>query len=53
MEKYFPEVSKKARGRRLRDISETEGKYFSIRANLNNVYIFAKINNENFALHFT
>lgn len=34
-ENYFPEVSKKARGRRLRDIFETEGKYFSIRANLN------------------
>ena len=29
LEKYLPEVSEVARGRRPRDASETEGRYFS------------------------
>jgi hypothetical protein len=39
IEKYFVEVSKTARGRRPRDVFETETKYFSIRTDLN-VFIF-------------
>jgi hypothetical protein len=35
IEKYFVEVSKTARGRRPRDVYETETKYFSIRTVLN------------------
>ena len=35
IEKYFVEVSKTARGRRPRDVFETETKYFSIRTDLN------------------
>ena len=34
-EKYFPEVSEAARGRRPRDASESEGKYFLVRTDLN------------------
>ena len=34
-EKYFPEVSEEARDWRSRDASETDGKYFSVRADLN------------------
>ena len=33
--KYFPEVSEAARGRRPRDASEAEGKYFLVRTDLN------------------
>jgi hypothetical protein len=32
---YFPEVSDGDRGRRPRDASEAEGKYFLVRTNLN------------------
>ncbi len=32
---YFPEVSEAARGRWPRDASETEGRYFSVRTDLN------------------
>jgi hypothetical protein len=35
IEKYFVEVSKTDRGRRPRDVFETETKYFSIRTDLN------------------
>ena len=35
LEKYFVEVSKTARGRRPRDVFETETKYFSVRTDLN------------------
>ena len=35
LEKYFVEVSKTARGRRLRDVFETETKYFLVRTDLN------------------
>ena len=35
IEKYFVEVSKMARGRRPRDVFETETKHFSIRTDLN------------------
>ena len=35
LEKYFVEVSKTARGRRPRDVFETETKYFSVRTELN------------------
>ena len=43
LEKYFVEVSKTARGRRPRDVFETETKYFSVRTelNVNNVFIFS------------
>jgi hypothetical protein len=34
IEKYFVEVSKTARGRRPRDVFETETRYFSIRTDL-------------------
>ena len=34
-EKYFPEVSEAAPGRRPRDASEAEGKYFLVRTDLN------------------
>ncbi len=34
-EKYFVEVSKTARGRRPRDVFETETKHFSVRTDLN------------------
>ena len=39
IEKYFVEVSKTARGRRPRDVFETETKYFSIRTDLNDLII--------------
>ena len=35
LEKYFVEVSKTTRGRRPRDVFETETKYFSVRTELN------------------
>jgi hypothetical protein len=35
IEKYFVEVSKMVRGRRPRDVFETEIKYFSVRTDLN------------------
>jgi hypothetical protein len=35
LKKYFPEVSEAARGRRPRDASEAEGKYFLVRTDLN------------------
>ena len=35
LEKYFVEVSKTARDRRSRDVSETETKYSSVRTDLN------------------
>ena len=38
IEKYFVEVSKTARGRRPRDVFETETKYFSIRTDRNGKY---------------
>jgi hypothetical protein len=45
IEKYFVEVSKTARGRRQRDVFETETKYFSIRTDLNgkkHIYFFVE-----------
>jgi hypothetical protein len=36
--KYFPEFSEAARGRRPRDASEAEGKYFLVRTDLNGKY---------------
>ena len=34
-EKYFPEVLEAARDRRSRDATKTEGKYYSVRTDLN------------------